>query len=355
MNSIARVLLTLDAAAQRTLTKKSKAWSDHILDIADATRQFHAQAWGMLGEKSIDTRMAAARLYVHIKLGTRTSEDAAAAALQITLEAKAAEESSQAAATRSWRKWVEKALLGGARAAHRWSNERNKPPVYPGKASDGSLSPQQMAEDARQSWMSTWQAGNADRTSRSKEAAQEVCRAARATGDAAKAAENIDAETLQQVARSFPPGTATGSDNVALKWMRDLPRVAFERLAALAKEIVRQQRWPQQGLQSVMCLLPKKLGGFRTIAIMPTITRLTMRAATCRARQWDAEAAEEGDSAAPKKQLVFEVSKRALVMELAAADGDCAAQILWDIEHFYDAVDIEGLASDVEGSVSRGK
>ena len=81
---------------------------------------------------------------------------------------------------------------------------------------------------------------------------------------------------------------------------------------------------------------------------MPTITRLTMRAATRRARQWDAEAAEEGDSAAPKKQLVFEVSKRALAMELAAACGDSAAQILWDIEHFYDAVDIEGLAEDVE-------
>ena len=209
--------------------------------------------------------MAAAMLYVHSKLGTRSAEEAEAAAQQITMEAKSAEESSHAAATRSWRKWVEQALIGGARAAHIWSNERNKPPVYPGKASDGSLDPQQMAEDARQSWMGTWQSDNIVRTHRSKAAAQEVCRTARATGDAEKAADNIDAETLQHVARSFLPGTATGSDNIALKWLRDLPPVAFESLATVAKEIVKQQRWPQQGLQSVMCLLPKKLGVFEPL------------------------------------------------------------------------------------------
>ena len=55
-------------------------------------------------------------------------------------------------------------------------------------------------------------------------------------------------------------------------------------------------------------------------------------------RAWDAETALKGDSAAPGVTAWHEVAKRALRTEVGLAQVLVSAQLLWDIDAFYDSM-----------------
>ena len=60
-------------------------------------------------------------------------------------------------------------------------------------------------------------------------------------------------------------------------------------------------------------------------------------------RQWDAEWAMTGDSAAPGGQSERAAAQRLLAMEVAGASGHPSAQVLWDVEAFFDSIRLPSL------------
>ena len=129
--------------------------------------------------------------------------------------------------------------------------------------------------------------------------------------------------------------------------MAHLPSAVLEPLAALLRSCILELRWPEQVMHNWLALLAKKLGGHRTIAVMCSLVRITMKLLCEDARAWDAVAALPGDTAAPGVQPVVEIAKRFLSLEVAKAQGKNSATILWDMSHFYDGIDIERLVKDV--------
>eukprot|EP00974_Lingulodinium_polyedra_P059272 5709141-Lingulodinium_polyedra.AAC.1 len=63
-------------------------------------------------------------------------------------------------------------------------------------------------------------------------------------------------------------------------------------------------------------------------------------------REWDSEWAMEGDSAAPGGQSERAAAERLLRMEAAGAQGHYSAQVLWDVEAFFDSIQVPRLVED---------
>ena len=83
----------------------------------------------------------------------------------------------------------------------------------------------------------------------------------------------------------------------------------------------------------LLVLLGKKKGGSRTIAILHTRYRLTMRLVSAYISQWHVKFAGKWDSA-----LKGNSALRAHVAELAHSEGQCVIHFLWDMRKFYDSI-----------------
>ena len=70
--------------------------------------------------------------------------------------------------------------------------------------------------------------------------------------------------------------------------MAGLPDAALTTLGLIMKQVVATLTVPAQELFNVICLLGKKSGGSRTIALMSSIYMLMMKMAGEELREWDA-------------------------------------------------------------------
>ena len=113
------------------------------------------------------------------------------------------------------------------------------------------------------------------------------------------------------------------------------------------RQMITSLEWSSQLRFAWMVLLPKNLGGFCTIAILPSLARILMKLVCFECRRWDCEAACEGDTAAPGKKPVAEIAGRFAKIETARVLGKHAATTFWDMSHFFDGVNLQLLAEDV--------
>ena len=110
-------------------------------------------------------------------------------------------------------------------------------------------------------------------------------------------AASLSVDRIVRAARKFKVSTGLGVD---LWGFRDIANSSPEALAALLeilRDSVLRVAWPWQAMVAVMRRLGKKGGGSRTIALVPSLYRLLLAMVAVDARCWDADAAEEGDSA----------------------------------------------------------
>ena len=95
--------------------------------------------------------------------------------------------------------------------------------------------------------------------------------------------------------------------------------------------------WPYQlsHFLQLLVLLGKKNGGSRTIAVLHTTYRLTMRLVVAHISQWDVNFAGIWDSAVTGNSALRAHVARAMGIELVHSEGQFVIHFFWDMRKFY--------------------
>lgn len=214
-------------------------------------------------------------------------------------------------------------------------------------ALDSSLAASSLASDAAHTWSRVWKCDEPDVIQETRTAIRTLREQVLHSHAPEEAAAKVTAETFRKTAATFSRSTTIGPDDLEIWVWAELPDVVLEPLILLLRASLADLEWAEQLLHNWLVLLPKKLGGHRTIALMCSIVRVTMRILCLGAREWDTTAAVDGDTAAPGVRPVTEVARQFLQLETARAAGKRSACIFWDMAHFYDGIHIESLVQDV--------
>ena len=124
----------------------------------------------------------------------------------------------------------------------------------------------------------------------------------------------------------------------ALKDIALLPDVALVSLGEIIRQCFVKLAISTQSLSQLLVLLGKKNGGSRTIAILHTTYRLTMRLVATHSSQWDVKFAGKWDSALKGNSALRAHVARAMGIELAHSEGQFVIHFLWDMRKFYDSI-----------------
>ena len=153
-------------------------------------------------------------------------------------------------------------------------------------------------------------------------------------------ARNLDlsAASVRKACLSLSSKTAIRLDQHVFK---DTPLLADNALGSLG-EIIRQcfvkLATPSQSLFQLFVLLGWKNGGSRTIAILHTTYRLTMRLMSAHISQWDVNFAGKWDSALKGNSALRAHVARAMGIELAHSEGQFVIHFLWEKRKLYDSM-----------------
>ena len=115
----------------------------------------------------------------------------------------------------------------------------------------------------------------------------------------------------------------------------------------LFKGAIQNLTLPLQELVNLLCLLGKKAGGSRVIAIMCFFYRCLMKAYGTEIREWDAAHGHLYDSALAGSSSLQAAVLRALKIENGNAKGHQCALMAWDMDEFYDSIDFAILAEEL--------
>ena len=162
---------------------------------------------------------------------------------------------------------------------------------------------------------------------------------------------SLGPDEICEGAKKFPGSTGIGSDLVAFGSIAGAPRNGLVELAVVCKEVIENLCWPIQLLLSIMCLLPKKGGDTRTIALLPTFMRLILFLLSPELREWDGCNAIPGDTAV---KGVHAYVRTALDHALSGAQfkaGFTVVRVFWDIKKFYDSVSAKWSQKENETQV----
>ena len=133
-------------------------------------------------------------------------------------------------------------------------------------------------------------------------------------------------------------------DQWNVPWLKAMSLEAKEGLAAILNMVEGCRAWPTHTMSNTIVLMGKPQGGCRPIALMPMLYRLWTKVRKPQIQQWDKttcrgpwDAAIQGSSALRAAILTM------FQDELHLLNGGEVASILWDMEKFYDSLDIGRL------------
>ncbi len=251
----------------------------------------------------------------------------------------------RAAANVQWHAWVARAIAGGARAAHRWTNAPNA--AVTEVVAPGTTNPLEIVQHHAGAWGGAWKVADAEAVHEAMASAAEARRIALCDPRHGKCVRRVDGQMVKEVANSVRRGTAIGLDAQGFKEVADATEEAREELAAIVRESVECLAWPVQVLTVLMALLGKKAGGSRAIAIMATFARLLLALTKGEVREWDEAVGDGNDTALNGRRPLDETAGRHLRLELASLQGRHAITLLWDMEKFFDSLDARILVNSV--------
>ena len=157
---------------------------------------------------------------------------------------------------------------------------------------------------------------------------------------------------IRSAVGAFRKNTATGADLVGMTFLSELPDAALRGLQAVYTETAMKLALPAQQLVAMIALIPKKVAGWRSIAVCPSHYRVLMAMLAPSLREWDRQAVTmQGgavDTAAPGVHASFEVARRQLRHEVASLQGLVTVQLLWDVQAFFDSIPLADLVEDAQ-------
>ena len=92
---------------------------------------------------------------------------------------------------------------------------------------------------------------------------------------------------LRMAAKTFPPHTGLGADNLAPRSLDRLSDEALDALALIFNEAEKSGSWGEALRLVLIVLIPKSDGDLRPIGLLPTPVRVWMRARAPEARAWE--------------------------------------------------------------------
>ena len=147
--------------------------------------------------------------------------------------------------------------------------------------------------------------------------------------------------------KEFKTSTALGMDWLEIQFLRDLDEADLLRLAALLNRIEHLVLWPGHLLLNIIVLMGKPGGGFRPIALMPMLYRLWAKIRKVQIQEWDIEHRGPWDAAVRGSSALRAGLLSAFGDELSSLSKEEVAAILWDMDKFYDNINIIKLLDEV--------
>ena len=309
----------------RNSSTHTPAYNDHqrlLDDFLERKHHFHVHAWQLLGEMEA-LRMHAEILFVleDIMFQRTVNETDLFKLLGDTIAQ--ARKSGRAKLDKQRAEYLAKCLLGGAGKAHKMANSDNLlPPLrltIKEKDAEGKMQfindPLEVTKFYAAPWRKQWNANDSSFAERCGGNFQRL--RGKYLEEAATIAKlfNGSAAAIRKALKMFPASTAIGADDFNFRLMAELPDVALDQLGALFKMAIHNLSLPLQVLLNLLCLLGKKTGGSRVIAIMCSFVRVLMKANGSEIREWDREHGHMFDSALADSSSLQAAVLRALKIE----------------------------------------
>ena len=109
--------------------------------------------------------------------------------------------------------------------------------------------------------------------------------------------ERFSGESVRRVLSRFKTHTSTGVCNLPLRRLKIAPPPVLSTLGRTLAMVAWLAVGPDECCWQLLDLVPKKLGGFRTVATMGSLWRILLGLLSPELRSWDDETALPGDSA----------------------------------------------------------
>ena len=121
----------------------------------------------------------------------------------------------------------------------------------------------------------------------------------------------VNPPQLGAAAKSFRSNST--SDQLSAAMIADLPDCVLEEFCTVLLYMLQEVSLPAGSFEVFLFLLPKKLGGFRTIGMFPTCYRILMKLISNEFRQWDGLNASQWDTAQKGVESEFEIYKKQII------------------------------------------
>ncbi len=146
----------------------------------------------------------------------------------------------------------------------------------------------------------------------------------------------VNPPLLRAAAKSFRSNSS--SDQLSTQLISELPDCILEEFCTVLLYILQEVSLPAGSFEVFLFLLPKKLGGFRTIGMFPTCYRILMKLISSEFRNWDGLNANQWDTAQKGVESEFELYKKQIIIEAAMEQGYDFLQFLFDFKKYYDHI-----------------
>ena len=283
----------------------------------------------MMARQAAQTDVEAVRLFTAWEAEIDLFDDWVA-----ELDREAHEEAEQLAADgrRSWKRWCKQAVEGGAGAAHRFTKAPRKwVPTHTVSKATGEVvcDPLNLLEAEKTKFAGRWKASETPMPL--------------LVGPSTEALPLLSPDELRGASESFAVRSATSFDGFHMRHFAMLCDQALVTLAIIFEVVEMIGQLPAQLRAILFALIPKARGGLRPIALFCGPYRLWARARRHYARAWEVAWRRPYFLNSVGGSAIGSVWRGAVKAEAARGRGQMAASLLWDMQAFYETIDLEKL------------
>ena len=240
-------------------------------------------------------------------------------------------------------KSLDSLFASNSKLAHRLTNRPNTE-YEVGQAKNLGLADEDHLQDVEQKFKDLWRADEPEAHKEFAEAFVELrtqLSMARAKGLSPSLQQLealFDVPQVRRALSQFKSSTSTGVCQVALRDLRSAPDEVLRSLGHMLARVAWLGVGPSECHWQLLDLIPKKPGGFRSVATMCSLWRIAAALLAPCLREWDASTALEGDTAKAGQSSLDRMFYLSLRDATNRALGKHTGILLWDQAAFYETI-----------------
>ena len=228
----------------------------------------------------------------------------------------------------------------GMSKAHTWTRGTPKAPPLPLEVTTGDTiltHPLHIGQHFVKQWTDLW----AQHEDRQDTLAQKL----KSLIDVAEAQplKLITGDDVTQAMKYLAKNTALGIDHWSPEEWRRLPTTTHQAMAELLNRVEAGMAWPRHIVHNIIVLMGKPQGGTRPIALMPMLYRIWTKIRKPYIEQWEQQHAGPWDAAVKGSSALRAAYHSQFYDEIGHYLQYTNGTILFDMEKFYDNVDVHKL------------